>query len=310
MPIVNKTIIQMNQGVKPMSEKIKVLKKNFIARCIFTLIMVLASALLQTYVIQVFINSSNLLSSGFTGLAILINKISNLFGLEFDVSLMIILLNVPVALLCMKSISTKFTIFSSIQFFCVSIFLKMFHFTPLISDVMLNCMLGGVLYGFAILLALKGNASTGGTDFIALYVSNKIGKSIWTQVFVFNCIMLCIFGMLFGWENAGYSILFQYVSTQTVNTFYHRYERVTMQITTSNAEDVVDAYVDHYRHGVTVTPSYGGFSKKRFYLLHTVVSAYEVKDIVYLMRSVDPHLLVNVYKSENFFGGFYQSPMD
>lgn len=272
--------------------------------------MVLASALLQTYVIQVFINASNLLSSGFTGLAILINRISGLFGMQFDVSLMIILLNVPVALLCLKSISTKFTIFSSIQFFCVSIFLKLFHFTPLIDDVMLNCMLGGVLYGFAILLSLKGNASTGGTDFIALYVSNKIGKSIWTQVFIFNCIMLCIFGALFGWQNAGYSILFQYVSTQTVNAFYHRYERVTMQITTSNAEAVVDVYVDHYRHGITVTPSYGGFSKKRYYLLHTVVSAYEVKDIVYLMKQADPQLLVNVYKSENFFGGFYQQPLD
>ena len=87
-----------------MSEKIKVLKKNFAARCIYTLIMVLASALLQTYVIQVFINASNLLSSGFTGLAILINRISGLFGMQFDVSLMIILLNVPVALLCLKSL--------------------------------------------------------------------------------------------------------------------------------------------------------------------------------------------------------------
>lgn len=293
-----------------MSEKIKLLKKNYAARCVFTLVMVLASAFLQTYVIQVFINSSNLLSSGFTGLAILINRISELFGLRFDVSLMIILLNVPVALLCSRSISMKFTIFSSIQFFCVSLFLKIFTFTPLIDDVMLNCLLGGVLYGFAVLLALKGNASTGGTDFIALYVSNKIGKSIWTQVFVFNCIMLCIFGVLFGWQNAGYSILFQYVSTQTINTFYHRYERVTLQITTSNAEEVVDIYVDNYRHGITVTPSYGGFSKKRYDLLHTVVSAYEVKDIVYLMKQVDPHLLVNVYKSENFFGGFYQPPLD
>ena len=171
-------------------------------------------------------------------------------------------------------------------------------------------MLGGVLYGFAILLSLKGNASTGGTDFIALYESNKIGKSIWTQVVIFNCSMLCIFGALFGWQNAGYSILFQYVSTQTVNAFYHRYERVTMQITTSNAEAVVDVYVDHYRHGITDTPSYGCFSKKRYYLLHTVVSAYEVKDIVYLMKQADPQLLVNVYKSENFFGGFYQQPLD
>lgn len=294
-----------------MTNKIKnELNKSFAARCAFTFVMVLASALVQTYTIQAFINPSNLLSSGFTGLAILLNKIGGVFGLNINVSLMIILLNVPVALLCVKSISTKFVVFSSIQFFCVSLFLNIFNFPPLFEDVMLNCLIGGVLYGFCILLALKGNASTGGVDFIALYVSNKINKSIWNQVFLFNCCMLIIFGAMFGWQNAGYSILFQYISTQTVNAFHHHYDRVTMQITTSKPEEVVDAYVQEYRHGITVTPSYGGFSHKAYYLMHTVVSSFEVKDIVDLMRQVDPDLIVNVYKTENFYGGFYQKPLD
>ena len=45
-------------------------------------------------------------------------------------------------------------------------------------------------------------------------------------------------------------------------------------------------------------------------LLHTVVSSYEVQDIVDLMREVDSNIIVNVVKTENFFGGFYQSPID
>ena len=40
------------------------------------------------------------------------------------------------------------------------------------------------------------------------------------------------------------------------------------------------------------------------YLLHTVVSSYEVLDIVELMKTVDSHIIVNVIKTENFFGGF------
>ena len=39
------------------------------------------------------------------------------------------------------------------------------------------------------MIALKGNASSGGTDFIALYVSNKTGRSIWGQVFIGNCVL-------------------------------------------------------------------------------------------------------------------------
>ena len=41
-------------------------------------------------------------------------------------------------------------------------------------------------------------------------------------------------------------------------------------------------------------------------LLHTVVSSYEVSDIVHLMRQQDPHVIINMVKTENFFGGFYQ----
>lgn len=94
-----------------MREKVKQLKHNYTLRCLYSFVMVILSAMLQAYVIQVFITSSGLLSSGFTGLAILINRITGLFGFELDVSMLIILLNVPVALMCCRSISVKFTVF-------------------------------------------------------------------------------------------------------------------------------------------------------------------------------------------------------
>ena len=34
------------------------------------------------------------------------------------------------------------------------------------------------------------------------------------------------------------------------------------------------------------------------------------QDIIDLMREVDPKVIVNVLKTENFFGGFYQAPID
>ena len=85
--------------------------------------------------------------------------------------------------------------------------------------MLLNICFGGFIYGGAIVTALKGNASTAGTDFIALYVSNRTGKAIWQYVFLFNSCMLCIFGYMFGWEYAGYSIMFQFISTQTIDGF-------------------------------------------------------------------------------------------
>ncbi len=290
--------------------QIKTLRKNKKFRLFLTFISVILTAFIQAAVIQIFIEPANLLSSGFTGVALLINKITSLFGFSFSVSLGMIILNIPVAILCYKSISPKFTFFSLLEVFLASFFLKILNFQPLFDDILLNITFGGFIYGIGTVIALKGNASTGGTDFIALFISNRKGKSIWGYVFAFNTIILTIFGAMFGWEHAGYSILFQFISTRTIDSFYHRYVRVTLQVTTTKAEEVIQAYVANYRHGVSCVDAIGGYSHQKMQLLHTVVSSYEVQDIVDLMRDVDPHCIVNVVRTENFFGGFYQAPID
>ena len=290
---------------------IRNLRKNKRIKLLITFVCVIVAAFLQAYVIQVFIQPADLLSSGFTGVALLIEKITSTYlGFSFSTSLGMILLNVPVAMICYKSISPKFTFFSLLEVFLASFFLRVIHFSPIFDDVLLNIAFGGFAYGLLTVVALRGNASTGGTDFIALYVSNKKGKAIWEYVFLFNTVILIIFGFMFGWEHSGYSILFQFISTRTIDSFYHRYERVTLQVTTTHAQKVINAYVQQYRHGISCVDAMGGYSQKPMNLLHTVVSSYEVQDIIDLMREVDPKVIVNVLKTENFFGGFYQAPID
>ncbi|MBE5981335.1 MAG: YitT family protein [Paenibacillaceae bacterium] len=288
----------------------KELRRDKRVRNIMTALAVIGSALLQTYVIQAFIRPAGLLSGGFTGIAILIDRITSLFGFNISTSLGMIILNIPVAWACSKSISRRFTFFSLLQVLLASTFLRVFHFTPIFDDSILNVIYGGVLYGFAIVMALRGNASTGGTDFIALYVSNKTGNSIWTHVFVGNVILLCIFGAIFGWDYAGYSILFQFVSTKVVSTFHHRYERVTLQITTVKGPELAGKYVEDFRHGISCVDAVGGYSRKKMYLLHTVVSSYEVEDIIALFHEVDDHVIVNMFKTQQFYGRFYRAPME
>lgn len=285
------------------------LKNNSVVRRLITLVAVVLSALLQVYVIQTMVWPGNLLSGGFTGIALLIDQWTSLNGFRISTSLAMVVLNVPVALLCSKSISVRFTLFSLLQVGLSSLLLKVMTFEPLFDDVLLAAVFGGFLYGLSVAIALRGNASTGGTDFIALFVSNKTGKSIWEYVFLGNVIVLSIFGYLFGWEHAGYSILFQFISTKTIASLHHRYERVTLQITTVNADEIMKQYVSRYRHGMSCAEVVGGYSRKKMYLLHTVVSSYEVEDMVHTLRQIDPHIIINIFKTENFYGTFYREPM-
>ena len=280
-------------------------------RNLVTLCAVILSGFMQATIIEVFMRPLNLLSSGFTGVAILVEKITSTYlGFTFSTSLGMLVLNIPIAFFCCKSISKRFTFFSLLQVIVASFFLKVIHFEALFDDRLLNIIFGGFLYGMQAVIALKANASTGGTDFIALYISNKKNKSIFSYVFIFNACLLIVFGMMFGWENAGYSILFQFISTKTIDTFYNRYARMTLQITTSKPDAVIQCLIKNYRHGLSRVDGIGGYSGRSISLIHVVVSSYEVGEMVALMRTVDPHVIVNVMKTENFYGGFYLKPIE
>lgn len=286
------------------------LKKKRKVRMVFSILMIIASSLLQTYVIQAFINPANLLSAGFTGVAILLDRIAQLYGGFFPTSLGILALNIPVALACYRSVGKRFTLYSSLQFCLTSFLLGVMQFEPIVDDVILNVAFGGFLNGMAITLALKANGSTGGTDFISLYVSNKIRKSIWNEIFLFNVFILIIFGAIFGWEYAGYSIVFQFISTRTISTFHHRYEQITIEATTQHPEMLSDHYLEHFHHGMTVIEGYGAYLHKRVYICKTVVSSYEAHDVVMCLRAADPNVIINTYRTSNFYGRFYQKPID
>ena len=255
------------------------------------------------------VRPAGILSGGFMGIAIMIDMIAELIGHNIPTSIGLLFLNIPVALFCAKKISPRFVFFSLLQVGLTSLFLPLMPQVPLFDDKILNVIFGGFMFGGSIVIALKGNASSGGTDFIALYVSNKSGKEIWNQVFIFNTIMLCVFGYIFGFEAAGYSILFQFMSTKTVSNFHTRYKRVMMQIFTKNKDDVMAIYCKKFHHGITALDGMGGYSKTPVSMLTAIVSSYEVDDVVTALKEVDPKIIINVSKSEKYVGRFYNAPL-
>ena len=172
--------------------------------------------------------------------------------------------------------------------------------------MILNVIFGGCIYGFGIALALRGGASTGGTDFIALYVSNKTGREIWMGVFAFNCILIAIFGAIFGWDKAGYSIIFQFVSTRMITTFHTRYKRVMMQIFTKKPEEVVRDYIAAFPHGITEIEGTGGYTGEKTALLVSVTSSYELPEAIEVCKKADPEVIINVTNTDQYIGKFKQ----
>lgn len=262
----------MANAIDQLTDRVLVLGRLTIVRRAITAVAVTISAVLQTFLIQAFIQPADLLPSGLTGVAVLLDRVTSLGGVHIDISLGMLALNIPVALLCWSGISKRFVIFSMMQVVLSSLFLNVFHFAPFLGDKIMLIIFGGVVSGLGAAIALKSGASTGGTDFIALWVSNHTGK--------------------------------------TIDSFYRRYDRVTLQITTRKADEVMNAYIDHFQHGISCAEVVGGYSREKMYLLHAVVSTYESQDIIKLVCDVDPGAVINVFHTLNFVGGWWGGHVD
>ena len=109
-------------------------KKDRRVRIGMTLAAVIISALIQTYALQVFVRPAGIISGGFTGMAMLVERLGGLWGLNIPMQVTMVALNIPVALMCCRGISIRFTVFSLVQVFLSSIFLQVFNFTPIFTD--------------------------------------------------------------------------------------------------------------------------------------------------------------------------------
>ena len=286
-------------------------KQKRIHKHLVSLICVILSALIMAANIKSFVRAGDLFPGGFTGLTVLIQRIaSEYFHFEISYTLVNVTLNAIPAVIGYKTIGRKFTFYSLLMVFLSGLFVDFFPNIAITSDRLLVSVFGGMINGVAICVALHGKASSGGTDFIALYLSNKFNASPSGTVLALNAIMLSVAGVLFGWEAALYSIIFQFVSTNVINYLHKDYSKATLNIITTKPDEIINPLMAYTHHAISRFEGVGCYSKTPRTLLYIVVSESEVKDVVHFVRQYDSQAFINIQRSEGLEGRFYHEPIE
>ena len=274
------------------------------------LIVLIASALMA-FNIKSFVHAGDLFPGGVTGLTVLIQRLAEKFlGLKLPYSPINLLLNAFPVYIGFRFVGKKFTLLSLLMIIASSFLTDILPVYTITEDLLLISVFGGILSGIAISLCLYADATSGGTDFIAIYLSQKRGMETWNLVLGFNVIILCIAGYLFGWEESLYSIIFQFVSTQTLHSLYRSYQKQTLFIVTHKPEQVYKAIHDVCHHGATVWNAKGTFSQQPMTMVYSIVSGADVKPALQAIKSADPDAFVNSIHTTEIRGHFYMKPKD
>ena len=278
---------------------------------VFRLFIVFFASLLYAWNLRCFAKTAGLFPGGFSGLSLLLQQI----GLDFihvsiPFSVFNIGLNLVPTYIAYKFIGKKFTGYSCLMIVVSGILTDIVPSFPMTEDILLISIFGGLINALAISLCLFANATSGGTDFIAIFLSEKYGIDSWNYIFAGNVVILGIAGALFGWDKALYSIIFQYTSTQVLHILYKRYQKQTLIIVTKRPEDVYEAIAEITHHDATLIKGEGCYSKQECDVLYSVVGRDEVNKVVNTVRKTDPQAFVNMIRTENLAGRFYQRPND
>lgn len=272
------------------------------------IIICLASAIMAVN-IKTFVSAGGLYPGGATGLTVLIQSIcKRFFQFSIPYTPVNLLLNALPIYIGFRFIGKKFTLYSCLSILVTSILTDLIPAVAVTYDVLLISVFGGIISGFAISLCLSMNATTGGTDFISIYLSEKKGVDAWNFVLAFNVVIIMIAGLLFGFDKALYSIIYQYASTQMLHMLYKRYQKQTLFIVTNKADKVCKAINTVSMHGATILSGEGSYEHEKRKVVYSVVSREESKEVINAVKEADEGAFVNALRTEELFGRFYYRP--
>ncbi|MEF9966965.1 MAG: YitT family protein [Longicatena sp.] len=287
------------------------MRKKVGTKDVITIVCVVLGSLLCAVNINTFISAGGLFPGGFTGLTVFIQRcFAKYMQIQVPYSIVNFSLNIIPAYIGFKTVGKKFTIYSCMMIGLTGLFVEILPSTNITEDILLITIFGGIFQGIALGIALRGNASSGGTDFIAMWISKRTNQPAWNYILGMNAVMLVGAGYLFGWDKALYSIIFQFCSTQVINFVHTRYKRMTLFIVTSAPDIVIEEIQNSTHHGVTRLEGIGTYYGQPRTMLYTVVESTNVKGLVTRIREIDESSFVNVTKTESVEGKFYQTPIE
>ena len=251
-----------------------------------------------------FLLPNNFLDGGAMGMSLLLKILTNV-----DLSLLIILVNLPFIILGARQISISFSVKSSLAILLLAVLVHFISIPSITADKLLISIFGGFFLGAGIGLSIRGGAVIDGTEVLAISVSRKSSLSVGDFIALFNIALFSFAILLTNIETAMYSMLTYLSASKTVDFIINGVEEYlgVLIISTKNEEIKKQITVELGR-GVTVFKSDKGFGSRGTFdkesnILFCVVTRLEVTNLLLEIEKIDPAAFVVQHPVKDTKGG-------
>ncbi len=266
--------------------------------------LIVIGSIIQALSVVMFLAPADLAPGGISGLALILNR-----ALPFTLSIgvWIWVLNVPLLGLGIRYLGGwRFLIRTIVVVALYSGFTALFErleIQRVTNDVLLNTLFGGIIGGVGAGLVFRAQATTGGTDILALLLVRLRSVPLSQSYLITDVAVIVLAGVTFGWEKALYAIIALYVGgvvAETISEGVHISRTAT--IITQQPDAVAQAVMTVMGRGVTRWAGTGAYTGADRPILFIVISRAETATLKSIVAKVDPHAFVVIGQAQEVYG--------
>lgn len=274
--------------------------KNNNVRFAKDLFLVASGIISACFGLKSFLMPNGFIDGGVTGISLLISTLT-----KFELSYLIILINIPFVILGYKQIGKGFAIKTAIAIAVLAISLIVIPFAPITHDKLLIAFFGGLFLGGGIGLAMRGGCVIDGTEVLALYISRKSMLTVGNIILILNIVIFAFAAIFLNIETSMYAILTYLSASNTVDFVVNGLEQYTgVTIISDKNLEIKEFIIEKMKRGVTIYKGEGGYGvKKDIDILYTVVTKLEMSKLQTEIRQIDPDAFVVQQQIADIKGG-------
>lgn len=269
----------------------KLTKKQVFTRIIFRLFLITLGACIYALGLEGFLIPNSFMDGGITGVSIMISSLTG-----GNLSLFLILLNIPFLFFAFKLMGKKFTFFSLYGIIILSLATAFFRDIPVFTDEMLLATIfGGGMLGIGLGIVIRYGAAMDGSEILGVVLASKFPFNVSDFIMAFNIIVFICGGFVFGGEAAMYSVVAYLIAAKLMDTVVDGFNQLSaFHIITDKVDEMGKAIVDELGKTVTYLNAEGGYSGNQTKIIYVVVSILEESQLRDLINDIDENAFVSV----------------
>ena len=272
---------------------------------------ILIGTLLMALSANLFYNPANMVPGGFTGLAIIIQYLTQPV-IEGGLPLWLgnLILNVPLVIVAMIVRGWRFVRRTILATGLFSVWLYIVPECALAADdLFLTAAIGGLLMGLGLGCVFTGKATTGGTDTIAAIIAKFLPHLNTAKIMpVLDALVVVLSIWIFGMRVSLYAVLTVVLNGAIADGVITGFRNASLAyIISDKQEEIADAIIREMDRGVTRLNATGGYTGTDKPVLFAAVSKREAPVLKDLVADIDPAAFMIVTDAREIRGeGFLQ----